>query len=350
MTTVPRLQQPPKLVPGDRVAIVSPSWAGAGVFPEVHERGLDVLRREFELEPVEYPTTRRVGASAVDRARDLTAAFCDPAIKAVMAVIGGEDQITVLPHLNSESIAAHPKAYFGYSDNTNMLNFLFRLGMSSYHGGSSLVHLARPGGPHPAHLESLRRALFDTGNYEITPVESFTDLQCDWSDLRTLERELPTEPETGWEWHNADQVVEGPSWGGNLEILHWNLAANRWIQPVEEYRGCILFLETSEEMPPAVDVFRMLRNAGERGLLAQFRAIVIAKPKAWHSHAPLEVAARAAFRREQADAVLRVMETYNPSAMVLIGPDLGHTDPQYVVPYGGHWTIDGPRRRFSVTY
>ena len=51
--------------------------------------------------------------------------------------------------------------------------------------------------------------------------------------------------------------------------------------PVEDYAGCILMLETSEEMPAAEEVFRMLRNAGERGLLAQFPAVVVAKPKAW---------------------------------------------------------------------
>ena len=93
--------------------------------------------------------------------------------------------------------------------------------------------------------------------------------------------------EPGWIWHNADQVVTGPTWGGNLEILRWNLAADRWIRPVGDYAGCVLLLETSEEMPAAEEVFRMLRNAGERGLLEQFPAIVVAKPKAWNIESPL---------------------------------------------------------------
>ena len=70
-------------------------------------------------------------------------------------------------------------------------------------------------------------------------------------------------------------MVDGPTWGGNLEILHWNLAANRWIRPADDYAGCVLMVETSEEMPSAGEVYRMLRNAGERGLLAQFPAIVV---------------------------------------------------------------------------
>jgi muramoyltetrapeptide carboxypeptidase LdcA involved in peptidoglycan recycling len=75
-------------------------------------------------------------------------------------------------------------------------------------------------------------------------------------------------------------VVTAPTWGGNLEILHWNLAVNRWIRPVEDHAGCILLLETSEEMPSAEEVSRMLRNAGERGLLAQFPAVVVGTAKA----------------------------------------------------------------------
>ena len=350
MKNASRFGYPPKLAPGDQVAIVSPSWAGAGVFPLVHERGLTALRDELGLIPVEFPTTRQVGASAQERARDLNAAFADPEIKAVMAVIGGDDQLTVLPYLDADIIGANPKAYFGYSDNTNLLNYLWNLGIVSYHGGSTLVHFARPGGVHPAFISSMRHALFDSVIVDIGPVARFTDLQADWEDLSTLDNPLPTTDEPGWHWHNATRVVTGPTWGGNLEILHWNLAAGRWVQPNDRYRGCVLMLETSEEMPAADEVFRMLRNIGERGLLAEFAAVVFAKPKAWHGHAPLNEAERAVFRAEQEAAVLRALAIYNPDAVFVFGPDFGHTDPQYVLPYGGLMTVDGPEKRISVQY
>jgi muramoyltetrapeptide carboxypeptidase LdcA involved in peptidoglycan recycling len=350
MKSVARFASPPKLTPGDQVAIVSPSWAGAGVFPLVQERGLSALREEFGLIPVEYPTTRHVGASAQDRARDLNAAFADPEIKAVMAVIGGDDQMTVLPFLDADIIRANPKAYFGYSDNTNLLNYLWNLGIVSYHGGSILIHFARPGGVHPVFISSMRHALFDNVSVEIEPVTQFTDLQANWEDLSTLDNPLATTDEAGWHWHNATRIVTGPTWGGNLEILHWNLAAGRWVQPNDRYRGCVLMLETSEEMPPAEEVFRMLRNMGERGLLAEFSAVVFAKPKAWHGHAPLHEDERAAFRADQEAAVLRALAVYNPDAVLVFGPDFGHTDPQYVLPYGGLMTVDGPEQRISVQY
>ena len=329
---------------------MSPSWAGAGVFPAVHERGLEVLRDQLGLVPVELPTTRHVGATPEERARDINAAFADPELKALMAVIGGSDQITVLPHLDARLISANPKAFFGYSDNTNLLNFLWRLGIVGYHGGSTLVHLARPGGVHPVHLASLRHALFDHDVVELSPLNEFTDLQPDWGNTSTLEGPLATTSDDGWHWHRADRVVTGPTWGGNLEILHMNLATNRWILPNERYAGCVLLLETSEEMPSADTVFRMLRDAGERGLLGQFSALVFAKAKAWHVHAPLSVSERAAFRAEQEDAIARALDIYNPTAPFVYGPDFGHTDPQWVLPYGGQMTIDGPARRIFVSY
>jgi muramoyltetrapeptide carboxypeptidase LdcA involved in peptidoglycan recycling len=344
------LRTPPKVRPGDRVAVVSPSAGSAGRFPAVHEIGMRVLREDFGLEPVEYPTTRQTCASPRDRARDLMAAFADPAIGAVLATIGGDDQLTVLPFLDPDVVRANPKPFAGYSDNTNLLNWLWNLGIVSYHGGSTMVHLARPGGTHPVSVGSLRRALFTNDTAEIRPVPEFTDVNCDWARLQTLERPLPVTAEPGWTWHNADRVVTGPTWGGNLEVLHWNLAAGLWIRAVGDYAGCVLLLETSEEMPSAEEVFRMLRNAGERGLLEQFPAIVVAKPKAWYHDQPLPAAERAGFRDAQLRAVLRAAERYAPDAMIVLGPDFGHTDPQYVLPYGGKVTVNGPGRQITVTY
>jgi muramoyltetrapeptide carboxypeptidase LdcA involved in peptidoglycan recycling len=349
-TTHLRLVVPPKAQPGDRVAVVSPSRAGPGVFPAVHEIGMRVLGKELGLIPVQYPTTRQRDASPQELAADLMAAFADPTIRAVLATIGGDDQITVLPHLEPAVFIANLKPFVGYSDNTNLLNWLWNLGVVGYHGGSTMVHLARAGGTHPTSMSSLKNALFTNNEVEIVPVAEFTDLQPDWSDLGTLSKTLVTSRELGWEWHNANQVITAPTWGGNLEIPHWNLAANRWIRPVEDYAGCVLLLETSEEMPSSDEVFRMLRHAGERGLLEQFPAIVIAKPKAWTKDNPLSEELRTKYRDDQRDAIVRVAQVYNPTAMLVFGPDFGHTDPQYVMPFGGLMTVDGPNRRIRVTY
>jgi hypothetical protein len=60
--TRPPLQCPAKPKRGDRVAIVSPSSGLPGLFPVPYELGLQRLREEFGLVPVEYPTTRQMTA------------------------------------------------------------------------------------------------------------------------------------------------------------------------------------------------------------------------------------------------------------------------------------------------
>ena len=341
----PELRVPPKIRPGDRVAVVSPAFAAPALFPAVHEQAIRRIGTDLGLEPVEYPTTRRLGATAADRAADLMAAWSDPSIRAVFATIGGDDQITVLPHLDPAPFRADPKPFFGFSDNTNLLNWLWNHGVAAYHGGSTQMHLGQGGSIRPEHLTSLRAALFETGDLEIRPVEAFSEEEITWDDPRALTELPPRIPSPGWTWHQADRVVTAPTWGGNLEILHWNLAADRWIRPVEDYAGCVLLLETSEEMPPAEEVFRMLRNFGERGLLRQFPAVLVANAKATYFLAPRPAEDRQKYRDEQREAVLRALRDYHPEAMVVFGVDFGHTDPQWVLPYGGRITVDGPGRR-----
>ena len=344
----PELKSGPKLSPGDRVAVLSPAFGAPAEFPAVYEQGIRRLREEFGVVPVEYPATRSKGASAAERAADLMAAYADPTIRAVLATIGGDDQITVLPHLDPKPFVADPKPFFGFSDNTNLLNWLWNHGVAGYHGGSVMIHLARGGGVQPIHAASLRAALFTGGDLEIHPVEAFTDEELSWHEPETLTGSAPEVPSPGWLWHRPDRVVSAPTWGGNLEILHWNLAANRWIRPSEDYAGCILLLETSEEMPNAEEVFRMLRNMGERGLLEQFPAIMVGTAKATAIGADRTPDERTKFRDDQRAAVLRAVNDYNPGAMVVFGVDFGHTDPQWVLPYGGPMTVNGPARRITA--
>ncbi|WP_408607373.1 S66 family peptidase [Kitasatospora mediocidica] len=341
---------PPKPRPGDRVAVISPSQGTPGRLPLPYELGLRRLREDFGLVPVEYPATRLFGSTPQQRAADIHAAFADPQIKAVIATIGGDDQITVLPLLDRELIRANPKPFFGYSDNTNLLLFLRNLGIVSYHGASVMVQLGRPGALHPLTADSLRAALFDSGSYELRPSADFGDVEAHWSDPATFEAEPAMEPAEGWIWHNADKVVEGLGWGGNLEILSWLLMADREIRPVEEYAGQVLYLETSEELPSADEVHRILRNMGERGLLRQFPAVLMARAKGWSFEHPNAAPEKAAYRAAQREAVLRALADYAPDAVAVFDVDFGHTDPQLVIPCGGRIRVDGPARRITVQY
>jgi muramoyltetrapeptide carboxypeptidase LdcA involved in peptidoglycan recycling len=231
--------------------VLSPSGRSAARFPAPFELGLQRLRDELGLVPVEYPTTRAAQAAPEKRAEDLHAAFSDSDIRAVIASIGGEDELKVLAHLDADVLASNPKPFFGYSDNTNLHLFLWNLGIVSYHGCAVMVQLGRPGSMHPLTLESLRRALFTHETYALTPATEFGDEEGDWGDPKSLVAEPPMFPSDGWSWHGPQSKVTGPAWGGSLEIIDFHLRANRYLLSEEAYEGAVLFLETSEELPPA---------------------------------------------------------------------------------------------------
>ncbi|MEU2557885.1 S66 peptidase family protein [Streptomyces longispororuber] len=345
---------PPKPVPGDRVAVVSPSAGLPELFPLPYDLGLARLRQRYHLEPVEYPTTRTMGASPRERAEDLHAAFADPTVKAVIATIGGDDQITVLPYLDRELIRAHPKPFFGFSDNTVLHAFLWQTGIVSFHGASVMCELGRPGAMARQTADSLRAALFVPGPYAVVPADRFRVVDVPWDDPASFTGEPETEPGSGWTWHlpdGAQQVVEGRSWGGSLEVLSWLLMADREIAPDPAvYDGHVLFLETCEELPSATEVFRVLRSMGERGLLARFGALLMGRPKTWSFDRPNTPQERERYALDQREAVLRALAAYAPRTLAVFDVDLGHTDPQYVIPYGGVIRVDGQERRVTVTY
>jgi muramoyltetrapeptide carboxypeptidase LdcA involved in peptidoglycan recycling len=299
---------------------------------------------------VEYPGTRTLHTTPRQRAAELHAAFADPEVKAVISSIGGDDQITVLPHLDRELVRANPKPFFGYSDGTNLLAWLAATGIVGYHGGCVMVQYGRCGAMHPLTVSSLRAALFTSGPYELREAEAYGDLERPWQDPASFDGEPEMEPCPGWIWRGGEQVVEGPGWGGNLEVLSWLLMADREIGPPESHEGRVLFLETSEEQPTATEVYRVLRCMGERGLLCRFPALLMGRAKTRWLQKPRPEADRATYRRDQRAAVTRALEQYAPETMAVFDVDLGHTDPQQVIPYGGLIRVDGPAGRITVTY
>lgn len=229
--------------------------------------------------------------------------------------------------------------------------FLHNLGIVAYHGACVMTEIGRPYALHPLTADSVRAALFTSGPYELRPAERYRDTARDWAEPATFTTEPDSQPADGWIWHHAGGVVEGRAWGGNLEILSWLLMADREIErDPAVHEGRVLFLETSEEMPSGEDVYRILRNMGERGLLARFPALLMGRAKAWSFEQPNSLADRRRYALAQRDAVLRALAEYAPHTMAVFDVDFGHTDPQLVIPYGGSVRVDGSARRITVTY
>ena len=345
-----KLIHPPKAKPGDRIAVLSPSFAAPGAFPAVHEQAMRRLAEVTGLVPVEYPTTRELDAPAQARASDINAAFSHPEVRAILAVVGGEDQIRVIPHLDADLARRDPKPFLGTSDNTNLHNWLWMNGIASFYGGSSQVHLGP--GPHvdPIHAASLRAALLTGGSLELLDPGDSEDVGVAWDDPRALtsfgERDA-TEP---WSWSGPRRAVTGRSWGGCVEVIEWMLTAGRFPTSPDVLAGGVLLLETSEELPPARDVGWIVRSLGERGILNAVDAVLLARPPVSDLTRRPDKAERARLRTEQATVVTAVVSSYNAQAVVCVGVPFGHTRPQWIVPHGGEITVDGVRQRVFADY
>ena len=344
------LLSPPKARPGDRVAVLSPSFAAPAVAPEVHEQAMRRLQEITGLIPVEYPTTRKLGARPRERARDLMAAFADDSIRAICATIGGDDQITVIPHLDPEVVRAHPKPFLGYSDNTHLHHFLTTCGLRSFYGGSTQVHLGP--GPHvdPEHAAGLRAALLTGEKLKITRPAQSEDHGLDWGDLAVLTSFGQREDTEEWTWAGPRAGVTGRTWGGCLEVVSDLLAAGRFAMAPTDLEGAVLLIELSEEITPTRAVFRMLRALGERGVLAAAAAVLFARSPVSSFQTRPDDETRRAMRGERDEMVIETIADYNPQAVVCCGIPFGHTCPQWILPYGGWVAVDGAARTVEADY
>ncbi|MEU7514697.1 LD-carboxypeptidase [Streptomyces sp. NPDC042898] len=173
-TTVEPLTRAERLRPGARVAVVAPS----GPIPEERLRaGLDILRG-WDLDPVvaphvldAHPTLGYLAGADRARARDLTEAYCDPSVSAVICARGGYGVQRMVDLVDWAAIrAAGPKAFIGYSDVTALHEaFAVRTGRATLHGPmvAAATFLADP---HTQ--ESLRATLFEPESVRTLGVET----------------------------------------------------------------------------------------------------------------------------------------------------------------------------------
>lgn len=239
--------------------------------------------------------------------------------------MGGEDQITVVPHLDPAPVQADPKPFLGYSDNTNLLCWLWTHGIPAFRGGSTQVHLGAGPDVDPVHAASLRAALLTGERLEITDPGISEDFGPDWLDPAALTEYGDRDPTEPWTWAGPAKIVTGRTWGGCTEVLQWILTAREfgWI----------------------------LRSLGERGVLRAVDAVVVARPPAAEYGKPRpHPRARAAHRYAQREMAIETVQRYNPDAVIVVGVPFGHTRPQWILPFGGFVTVDGAEQRLWADY
>ena len=333
----------PKLQPGDSVGIVSPSFVAPAVFPMEYDLGLSRLREKFGLNPIELPHAKDPNASSHDKMKDLIQAFTDPEIKAVITTIGGDHQFEYVHKLPAEPFRNNPKPFFGYSDNTHFGNFLFLNGVPSFYGGCVYTEYAMHGTMHPITERYCRTALFSGGKQELEASKDFNDEDLMWGVKENLDRHRRYQPNEGWYW-DGDRDGRGHLWGGCIESLDDILRHGCAIPSLADFEKIVLFLETCEEISPAMYVKRVLRAFGEREILSRVKGVLVGRPKAWFFDKTYSDEEKVAYKNTQREAVLQTVRKYNPTVTVVQNMDFGHTSPSVCLPYGGEVEIDARAR------
>jgi muramoyltetrapeptide carboxypeptidase LdcA involved in peptidoglycan recycling len=229
---------------------VTLSWGGPGEIPHRHEAGKRQLEQAFGVSVVEMPHTLAspdfLAKHPQARVDDLHAAIADPEIAGIISTIGGDDSIRLLPLIDLELVAAHPKIFLGYSDATTTQMAFLKAGVVCFYGPSIMAGFGENGGLLPYLEDGVRRMLFEPE----APLEwpqngdGWTVEFVDWHDPENQSRSRAMRRATGWRWHGGESA-EGLLIVGCLEVLDW-LRGTAWWPDLD---GAVLAIETSEEAP-----------------------------------------------------------------------------------------------------
>lgn len=338
--------KPKILRPGSRIAAISLSWGGPGTVPYRYEIGKRQFEEEFDVTVVETAHALRdadwLAKNPEARADDLMEAFADETIDGIISTIGGEDSIRTLPYIDLDLMRKNPKVFMGFSDTTISHAACFKAGIVSFYGPSFMAGFAENCGMFPYMVESVRRTLFSA-----EPIGVIKPNQAEWT-VEYLPWENPKNqsirrklnPCTGWKFHQEKGVVEGQLFGGCVEVLDW-LRGTDYFPSAKDLYGAVLFLETSEEMPPPSFLTRFVRCLAAMGILDGLSGILLGRPGGGVDPATLH---------EYDDALCKaVREEYRLNDMPIVtNMDFGHTDPMFVLPIGTKVRIDSAKQEIAI--
>lgn len=336
-------KKPAKLKSGDKVAIVSPSWGGPSVFPHVYENGIKVLK-EWGLEIVEYPTAK-MGAGFLRenpqvRAKDINDAFANPEIKAIFASIGGDDSVRILPFVDKKIIAENPKILMGYSDTSTLHVFANLQGLVTFHGPLIMAGFSQMESLPKGFKSHVREILFDPkDSYEYKAYGTYCDGYLDWSNKENLGKTKSMKSDNGWHWLQGNATVQGELLGGCIEVLEMMKATDFW-PPKDFWKDKIFFLETSEEKPSIHYVDHVLRNYGILGVFNQISGFIFSRARDYSDEEKKEL--------EEKIVMIISKEFNRPDIPVIANFDIGHTDPQLVMPLGVKAEVDCQSKQFRL--
>ena len=337
--------KPERLRPGDTAAVVSLSRGMLGEDAFIHKYHLAKQRLEqdwgLHVQPMPHALD---GIDALyrhpeARAADLMQAFRDPQIKAVFNAIGGDDSIRLLPFIDFDVLRQNPKIFTGFSDSTSVHMMMHKAGLVSYYGLSVMNNWAEYVAINEYTRQAAQNTLFQPTAPLDVPCSSFCSFDEDkvWWGEEHMDQATPRRPNTGYQLLQGRGTAEGPLLGGCIDVFPELLGTSLW-PPLQDWRGAILLLETSEEDMTPDMLCWLLRNLNAQGILQVISGILVGKP-----------AIRQKFEAYQ--PIYRQVvgfEAGRPDLPILYNVNVGHAYPIGVFGLGLRYRIDCQKRTLTL--
>jgi muramoyltetrapeptide carboxypeptidase LdcA involved in peptidoglycan recycling len=338
------MMKPKRLKKGDKVAVVSLSWGGLGDKELIHKYDIAKKRMEdeFGLEVVAMPHalkgTEFIARHPNLRAQDLMEAFRDDTVSAIFCAIGGDDTIRLLPFIDDDVIKRHPKIFMGYSDSTVNHLMLYKAGLVSFYGPCVMVEFGEYVSMFDYTKEAVNALLFsDSKGYRMPSSPQWCDEFVPWDEANRHTKKRLKPDEHGYELLQGKGKVSGHLLGGCLDVFTMCIGTSIW-PTLDDWRGAILFIETSEEQPKPDFVKWMLRNLAAQGILKVINGILVGKPQG-------EV-----YYDEYKAAIMQVVadEEQLTHLPIIYNVNFGHAAPIGVLPYGITAEIDADKKSITL--
>lgn len=339
--------KPKHLERGDAVAIVSLSSGILGEDWAIHKLAIarERLERDYGLSVRVMPNALR-GVDYLDRhpearASDWMEAFLDPSIRAVFSAIGGDDAIRLLPYVDLDVLHDHPKIFTGFSDTTSNHMMMFKAGVCSYYGASIMTNFAEYVRINEYTARMIRDTLFEPKPTLEIPSSPYwyddEDEKIWWKEenIHTLRQYHPEE--IGYECLQGTGTAEGELLGGCLDVFIELTGTAVW-PTLDEWRGKLLFVETSEVDMSADLLTWILRNLAAQGIFEVVSGILVGKPARRSKYEPYKEVFRRVVGREAG----------RPDLPILCNLNFGHAEPIGVLPIGVRARLDADRRTLTL--
>ena len=282
-----------------------------------------------------------IAAHPEARAADLLAAFRDPEVDMILCAIGGDDTYRLLPYLfghDELKNAVSRKIFLGFSDTTVNHLMLHKLGLPTFYGQAFLSDVCEIADTMLPYTEQYFTELLRTGAIrQVTPSPVWYDGRTDFSPA-AVGSAMPAHPNAGFELWQGPARFEGKILGGCIDTLFDLFDNTRYADSVEtcaryglfptleDWRGKILLLESSEEQPAPEKYRSMVEALKQAGVFSAVSGVLVGKP--------MDEKYAGDYRRILCEVVA------DPALPILGNLNIGHATPRCILPLGIPAAVD----------